>query len=170
MTNLYGATTEIHHDAQKHPFGKRLSAAKISIQEYADWIGAHAQIYKVLDTYLPPCLKRSQDLLLDQLSLLPIVPHHSIAVEEFLSEVKTAADIGGLAYTIIGANLRGGQLIRKQLEVLGISCKYLDFSPENLEAGERWLKEMRSYPGAAAGAKRAFKAVVKVMDEIESRK
>lgn len=167
--NLYTETIEIHHNAQKHPFGKRLAGGTLSEQEYADWIGALWQIYSELDTYLPTYLKRTPDLTMDIASLEPIVPHHSLAAEAYLRTMNTANDYAGLAYTVVGANCRGGQLIKKQVEPLGYPVDYVTFTPENLDLAEKWLKNMRNRVGVAESAKNAFSALKVVMDEIQFR-
>jgi len=167
--NLYSATTEIHHTAQKHPFGKRLAAGNITLQEWADWLDIHALAYAALDPYLPQCLKRSHDLALDLLAVLPIVPNRSESFVKFLSEATDIQTLMGAAYTVVGANLRGGQVMKGRLESKGFVVNHTDFTPEELQEGEGWLKAIRATPEIAEASKATFWALYQVMNEIEER-
>lgn len=167
--NLYSATTEIHHTAQKHPFGKRLAAGNITHQEWADWLDIHTLAYAALDPYLPPCLKRSHDLALDLLAVLPVRPIRSETFVKFLSELKDVQSLMGAAYTIVGANLRGGQVMKGRLESKGFVVNHTDFSQDEIREGEAWLKAIRATPEIAGAAKATFWALYQVMNEIEER-
>jgi hypothetical protein len=167
--NLYSATTEIHHTAQKHPFGKRLAAGNISVQEWADWLDIHALAYGALDPYLPQCLKRSHDIALDLLAVLPVKPNRSDSFVEFLGSLNGIGDLMGAAYTLVGANLRGGQVMKGRLESKGFVVNHTDFTPDEIQEGEGWLKAIRATPEIAEAAKKTFWALYQVMDEIEAR-
>ena len=170
--NLYEATQNTHHQAQMHSFGKRMAGGNLTRQEWCDWIGALAQMYQHLDKYLPLSLRRSQDLFLDLAQLLPLEAHRSLAVDNLIREFSLPDNlklIGGLAYLLAGANLRGGQLVRKKMEVKGYPCNYLEFNSENHEVAEAWLRKMREFPEFSESTNRAFEVLIAVMDEIEAR-
>jgi len=169
MNNLYHATTDLHHDAEKHPFGVRMAEGTLSRQEWTDWLGAMGQLHLVLDPYLPPSLKRMHDLHMDQLLMLPLVPHYSLEAAETASRLCEPELIGGLAYILSGANLRGGQVIRKRLMPLGFPCHHLTFESD-ANAADAWLKKLREATELRVGAQEAFRAVLKIMDEIDARK
>lgn len=170
--NLYEATLKTHHQAQVHPFGKRMAGGNISQQEWCDWLGAMAQLYQKLDTYLPPFLKRSPDLFLDLAQLLPLQAHRSKAVDDYIQSFSSPDDlkvIGGLAYLMTGANLRGGQLIRKKLDPKGYPCNFMNFTTANQEEAENWLRKMREFSEFGESTNQAFEMLAAVMDEIEAR-
>ena len=170
---LYEATLELHQKAEKHPFAIALSSGTLSDQEWVDWCAAMLQIYRVLDVYLPPYLQRSANLFQDLLEMLPIEPDFSACaedvVDEIMSDPTNVTFIGGLAYTLTGASLRGGQTIRKAIEKRGHSCTHLTFSEETREKAEAWLDALRANGSCAEGAKLSFVASMDIMDEIYNR-
>lgn len=167
--NLYHATTNLHHDAEKHPFGQRMAEGTLTRQEWVDWLGAMEQIHVALDPYLHPSLKRAHDIHMDQLMMLPLTPRHSEVADSIVKSLDNARLIGGLCYILSGANLKGGQVIRKKIEPLGFPCNHLTFAPEDASPADKWLKRLRDATELAEGAKAAFIGVLKVMDEIDQR-
>lgn len=170
--NLYEATQNTHHQAQLHNFGKKMANGTLTKQEWCDWIGALSQVYQKLDPYLPHFLRRSPDLFLDLAQLLPLEAHRSEVVDNVIQEFTLPTNlklIGGLAYLLVGANCRGGQIIRKKLEPRGYPCNHLNFTIENREAGENWLKRMREFPDFGETTNAAFNVLISLMDEIENR-
>lgn len=168
-TNLYHATTNLHHDAEKHPFGERMLNGTLSRQEWTDWLGAMEQIHIALDPYLPPSLKRAHDLHMDLLMMLPLKPARSEAIEALTLDLIDPELIGGLSYVLSGANLRGGQVIRKRLSPLGFPCNHLSFDAMHVAPADNWLKRLRDAKALRDGAQQAFRAVLCVMDEINER-
>ena len=166
MSNLYHATTDLHHDAEKHPFGMRMAAGTLSRQEWTDWLGAMNQLHIVLDTYLPPSLKRAHDIHMDQLMMLPLEPMYSMAAEKLVNSLVQPEMIGGLCYILSGANLRGGQVIKRTLEPLGFPCNHLSFDKHDAVFANDWLKRLREATEVAEGAQKAFQGVISIMDEI----
>lgn len=168
--NLYHATTDLHHDAEKHPFGERMANGTITQQEWTDWLGAMSQIHLAIDPYLHPSLKRGHDVAMDLMMMLPLTPNYSTAAAEALTNLDQNPElIGGLCYILSGANLRGGQVIRRKLEPIGFPVHHLTFAPEDALPADRWLKKLRDATGVAGGAQDAFRAVLRVMDEIDAR-
>jgi hypothetical protein len=174
---LFKATVKLHHDAELHPFGAAMSSGELSEQQWADWLGAMLQIYVALDPYLPPFIQRAKDLFVDLLDLSnrEIYPEHSIVAEEVVHLIKSnPSDMGiiaGLSYILSGANLRGGQVIRKILEKKGYVCNHLTFSDDDRIEAEKWLDTLRSTKGQVIidGSKKAFEDVIALMDELWDR-
>jgi len=165
--NLYDATTALHHDAESHPWGQRMAKGLIDRQEWADWLRAQAIVHAELDRHLPPCLQRSGELLLDMAVTLPAQGRDSLAARRFAKSLSGTTQIGGAAYIFCGAHLRGGAVIRKRLEPIGLSCAHLRFTFAQ-EAND-WLKAMREAAELATGAVAAFRAVIEVMNEIQAQ-
>lgn len=186
MQTLYKATLDLHHQAEEHPFGAAMSSGELSCQEWADWCGAMQQIYYTLDPFLPPSLKRADDLFLDILSLVPrgVVPYHSVVAQDFCDDVVSNPSqigiIAGMAYVLSGANLRGGQVIKKTLMKKGYPCNHLTFTISEREDAEEWLSSLRAVSKdgnvdheniapVVHGSQIAFKKVIWIMDEIWNR-
>lgn len=167
MTNLYHATTDLHHDAEKHPFGQRMAAGTLTRQEWTDWLGAMSQLHVAVDPYLPPSLKRAHDIHMDQLMMLPLEPVFSEAAAEITSRLHNPELIGGLCYILSGANLRGGQAIKKTLEPKGFPCNHLTFENADAVPANNWLKRLRETEDLVPGAQAAFQGVLRIMDEID---
>lgn len=165
--NLYDATKDLHHDAEKHPFGARMAAGEISKQEWADWLGAMQAIHLAIDPHLPPALQRGGALLLDLTRTLPVMPRVCWSARRFSGALDGPISIGGAAYILSGAHLRGGAVIRKRLEPLGMSCAHLRF--DQAREGNEWICALRDAPEVAPGARAAFGAIIEVMDEIQAR-
>ena len=140
----------------------------MSRQEWADWIGAMLQIHLAIDPYLHPSLKRSHDLQMDLISMLPVKPRHSKAADDIVSALDNTELIGGLCYVLSGANLRGGQVIRKTIAPLGFPVNHLKFERDEAAQGDKWLKKLREAVELNQGCIDAFKGALSIMDEIES--
>lgn len=164
--SLYEATRALHHQAEAHPFGARMAAGEITAQEWADWLGALAVIHAALDPHLPACLHRGRELALDRLAL-PEVSRPVQAAADFAFSLHSPASIGGAAYIFAGAHLRGGAVIRKRLEPLGLPCAHLRFDQAR-EADEA-IKALRGDLSLVPGAVAAFEAILAIMDEIGGR-
>lgn len=169
MTCLYKATTELHHSAELHPFGQRMATGTLTRAEWANWLGAMLQIHLALDPYLPPSLKRAHDLQMDLAEMLPLRAEFSPVAAGIVAALTDVELIGGLCYILSGANLKGGQVIRKRIEPLGFPCHHLTFLSETA-AADKWLKQLREVPALAKGAQDAFAAVLVLMTEIDSEK
>lgn len=165
--SLYEATRDLHHEAEKHPFGGRMASGTLSVQEWADWLWAQKHVHEALDPHLPPSMQRGGALLLDLAMMLPLLPRPSTAAASFAHDLSSTPLIAGAAYVFGGAHLRGGAVIRKRLEPHGLPCAHLRFDQAR-EANE-WLTALRSAPGIEQGARAAFRSILSVMDEIEGR-
>jgi hypothetical protein len=164
--NLHDLTPESHHDAQETDFGKRYAKGDISRREYASWI--HMQFvahHEVLDRILPWHCQRGATLALDLAALLPDQPYVLSSVDG-LREVLLESPYTGLAgaYVLMGAHLRGGAMIRPNLERAGLPVHHLYFDAP--ASAREYLRKLREFPALADEVDRVFRAVTTVMDEI----
>lgn len=174
---LFKETTSLHHDAEKHPFGDAMSKGELNEQQWADWLGAMLQVYVALDPYLPDSLKRSKDLFSDLLVLSSdeIYPAYSFTASDVAASIidgpTNVGYVAGVSYILSGANLRGGQIIRKAFEKRDFPCSHLVFDDATRENAEVWLDTLRSSKGSLVikGAQDAFSDMIDVMDEIWNR-
>ena len=173
---LLTETADLHHKAEEHPFGAAMSAGELSPQEWADWMAAMLQIYLAVDPMLPVSGRRSHDLFMDLLKMKnagvsPVQSVEALAVANRITLNPTDIDyVGGVSYILLGANLRGGQLIRKALTAKGVdACSHLFFVEEDKADGEVHLDALRSSKGVVNGAREMFTSIVAIMDEIWSR-
>jgi heme oxygenase len=177
MTDLYELTRDVHHAAETHSFMQRMALGRITKQEWTDWLGAMRVIHEVLDPYLPYALQRCGQLLIDQCAMLPFVPREVRSATRFARGLTAPADILGAAYIFSGAHLRGGAMMRRTLETVGLPCLHLRVLPEEATGiekqiarlGEDALRAMRVCVGAADGARKAFNAIIAIATEIEAR-
>lgn len=165
--DLRELTRELHHAAEQHPFGTKMSNGDVTNQEWADWVASLRHIHTKLDPNLPPCLDRRGELLLDLGLLLPVDGHRAFAAIKFADTLTTPDRVIGAAYIFMGAHLRGGAVIRKRLEPKGLPCNHLRFSQAK-EAND-YIVALRDISHAAAGATAAFRAIIEIMDELASR-
>lgn len=165
--SLYTATANTHHDAEQHPFGERLATGTLTREEYAAWIYAMCEIHFELDAYLPPCLQRLGALTLDLLALGGDPSREFMPSIDHIFEHKEEGGIGyvgGLAYIVCGANLRGGQVIKKTLEPLGFPCNHATFY--DFKEPNAWLEKFREMDHLADAANQAFRDIIAIMDQI----
>lgn len=165
MTTLREATTGVHHGAEQTPFGERMATGTLTMQEWADWLGAMGFIHTFIDAYMPACLRRSDELFDDLREAGPAHPLVSVrGIVETLRKVDEDVMLG-YCYVCSGANLRGGQVIRKVLEPKGFPCRHLYF--EDFREPNEWFESLRDRTELAEPAQRAFAAIVGVMGEID---
>lgn len=167
MMDLRELTRELHHAAEAHPFGTKMSSGVVTAQEWADWVASLRCVHTALDTSLPPSLDRRGELLLDLGLLLPVHGVRAAAASRFALTLTEPDRIIGAAYIFMGAHLRGGAVIRKRLEPVGLPCNHLRFTQAK-EAND-YIVALRDIREAAAGATAAFKAIIEIMDELASR-
>lgn len=163
--SLYELTRTLHHEAETHPWGKRMAVGDITMKEYADWLGALSTIHEALDPNLPVALQRCGALMEDTLACLPEQGTPNKAASEFAKSLHDPVSIGGAAYIMIGAHFRGGAVIRKRMEPKGFPCRHLRFS--DAAAADQFLKLLRPLEDLAPGAQRCFRATINVMEEIQ---
>jgi hypothetical protein len=77
--------------------------------------------------------------------------------------------IFGAAYLTIGAHRRGGRVIEKAMRAAGrhLPSRHIVF--DDPKAAELFVSDMRECPEIAPGARGAFEALIKILDEIEGR-
>jgi hypothetical protein len=166
---LWQATRDLHHQAEDHPLARAMIAGTITPQAWADWLHAHLTIQLALDPHLPLAVRRADALALDLLALLPIEARPSRVAEDFATTLTDTISIFGAAYLTIGAHRRGGRVIEKALRTAGRDLPSQHTSFEDGASAEALVKQLREIPDLAPGARRAFAALTRVMDEIVAR-
>lgn len=166
---LWQATRDLHHHAEEHPLARAMIDGTIKPQAWADWLQAHLTIQMALDPHLPPAVRRADALAMDLLALLPVEAHPSPAAAVFATTLTDTVSIFGAAYLTIGAHRRGGRVIEKALRTAGRDLPSHHTRFEDGAAAEAFVKHMREIPDLAPGARRAFNALTRVMDEIAAR-
>lgn len=163
---LWQATRDLHHNAEAHPLACAMIDATITPQAWADWLHAHWTIQLALDPHLPLAVRRADALALDLLALLPVEGHASPAAVAFAATLTDPVAIFGAAYLTIGAHRRGGRVIDKALRAAGRDLPSRHTAFEDGPAAEAFVRQLREMPALAPGARRAFAALITVMDEI----
>ena len=174
---LFKETIQLHHEAESHEFGAAMSKGELSEKQWADWMGALSQLYVVIDPYLPEPLKRTRDLFNDllELSSKEIYPTYSFHAADVAGSITDGATnvgyIAGMCYILAGANLRGGQIVRKAVEKRSFPCSHLMFNEEDVASKEtamEWLDNLRASTGTEVikGAQDAFADMIDIMEEI----
>jgi hypothetical protein len=166
---LWQATRDLHHQAEDHPLVRTMIAGTITPQAWADWLQAHLTLQLALDPHLPLAVRRADALALDLLALLPIEARPSRVAEDFATTLTDTISIFGAAYLTIGAHRRGGRVIEKALRTAGRDLPSQHTSFEDGASAEAFVKQLREIPDLAPGARRAFAALTRVMDEIVAR-
>jgi hypothetical protein len=166
---LWQATRDLHHQAEAHPLARAMIDGTITPQAWADWLQAHLTIQMALDPYLPPAVRRADALAFDLLALLPVEARPSPAAAAFAATLTETVTIFGAAYLTIGAHRRGGRVIEKALRTAGRDLPSQHTRFEDGAAAEAFVKQLREIPALAPGARRAFTALTRVMDEIVAR-
>jgi len=167
--NLYEATRELHHSAEQHPLAKSMMDGSITEQAWCDWLYAMWAVHSAIDISVPECVRRAASLQQDMMDMLPVSPFRSSAAVSFARTLDNPIAIGGAAYIFIGAHRRGGRVIKKAMEDAGRGLPNSHTVFEDNQASELFVRNLRNYPDLAMGAKRAFAAVVAIMDEIHQR-
>lgn len=166
---LWQATRELHHQAEDNPLARAMIDGTITPQAWADWLHAHWTIQLALDPHLPLTVRRADALALDLLALLPIAGRPGLAAAEFAATLTDTVRIFGAAYLTIGAHRRGGRVIDKALRDAGRDLPSRHTFFEDGPAAERFVRLLRETPDLAPGARQAFAALTRVMDEIVAR-
>jgi hypothetical protein len=167
--NLYEATRELHHSAESHPLAKSMMDGSVTDQQWCDWLYAMWVIHSAIDPNVPEYVRRAASLQQDLLDMLPFMPSRSNVAVHFARTLDNPVAIGGAAYIFIGAHRRGGRVIKKAMEDAdrGLPNSHTVF--EDNQNSELFVRNLRNYPDLAMGAKKAFAAVVAIMDEIHDR-
>jgi len=165
--NLRDLTRDLHHAAEAHPFGTRMSQGDITRQEWADWLASLRCVHTKLDAHLPPFLDRRGQILLDLGMLLPINGTPAKAANDLSWVSDSVSSIIGTAYIFGGAHLRGGAVMRKRLEPLGFPCSHLRY--DQAKEANDYIVSLRDISHAADGATKAFNMIIRIMDEIAHR-
>ncbi len=162
---LWEETRELHHACEQHAVGGAMATGKPPHIWYTAWLVALLQIHAVIDPHMPDILKRTDRIIEDIEEMLPVyripVLDAAIVYTKSLTDEKR---IAGAAYVLTGAHLMGGEIMRRRLE--GFPTKHLEWDDRKGAIGI--LQTYRTRDDIGEEAKDCFKALLAIMDEIES--
>jgi hypothetical protein len=162
---LWEETRELHHACEQHAVGGAMATGKPPRIWYVAWLVALEQIHSVIDSHMPDILNRTDRLIEDinamQLFVeLPPLEAATVYTESLTDEKR----IAGAAYVLTGAHLMGGEIMRRRLE--GFPTKHLEW--DDRKEAIAILQTYRTRDDIGEEAKDCFKALLAIMDEIES--
>lgn len=161
------ATKELHHRAEQHEIGAAMARGDIDPQFWADWLASLHTIHVWLDPYLTPCLRRTWELEIDLAASAAkgFQGRRTVAAMDFISALRSSADIVACTYVFTGAHLMGGAI---QAQRIGdrLPTRHLQWK-DRREALDAW-RPLRNIEGVDAEAIKAFGLVTEIMDEIVS--
>lgn len=163
--SLYTLTRDLHHAAEEHPFAKKMLAGSVSWQEWTDWCAALRLVHEVIDQYAHASLRRGPELEADLCNLLPLSPRTLPSAVHYARELRESSDVTGAVYIWCAAHLRGGAVIRKRLEPHGLPCAHLRY--DDARTANDQIVALRGRCEAVEGSRRAFRAVIDTMTDIE---
>lgn len=169
MGPLWEATRDVHHRAEQHPVAKRMIDGSITAPEWADWLHALWRIHTAIDPHLPSCVRRAHAVAYDLLTMLPVEPQASKAVDTYVSSLETIPDIFGAAYITVGAHRRGGRVVETAMQKAGVDLPHSHIVFGEPQQVEMLITRWREMPELEHGARRAFVVLFDVMEEIEGR-
>lgn len=160
---LWEETRELHHACEQHRVGGAMATGKPPEIWYAAWLVALNQIHSVIDPHMPDLLNRTTRLVDDINSMkyeLPQLEAATVYTRSLVDEKR----IAGAAYVLTGAHLMGGEIMRRRL--VGFPTKHLEW--DDRKEAIAILQQYRTRDDIGEEAKDCFKALLAVMDEIES--
>jgi heme oxygenase len=160
---LWEETRELHHACEQHAVGGAMATGKPPRIWYAAWLVALEQIHSVIDNHMPDLLNRTDRLSIDISEMqfdLPMLKQATVYTESLTDEKR----IAGAAYVLTGAHLMGGEIMRRRLE--GFPTKHLEW--DDRKEAIAILQTYRTRDDIGEEAKDCFKALLAIMDEIES--
>ena len=172
MRALWEATREWHHACEEHSIGQLMTKGQITPQQWADWLYGFYEIHVAVDRKLNTNMDRRDkfqkdfDYLYEQYG---VRPSFSAAASKFRDEllVGSEKDLMGAAYVIHGAHRRGGAMLRKKMEQLGLPCLHTLYDdPKDAEA---FVKKVSEDVSLSEAAVKCFETLYEVMNEIEKR-
>jgi heme oxygenase len=159
---LREATKDLHHAAEAHVVGSRMSEGTISPGWWADWVGALRIVHGTLDPCLPEPVQRVRQLDHD-LSRCDQPARLNLAALRFAEQLDQPGKITGAAYVFTGAHLMGGAVMERRLGDR-LPCAHLRWG-DRRAALNAW-QPYRTVTDAGDEARTAFMAVLAIMDEI----
>ena len=162
--SLSELTKPMHHACEKHPVGQRMFQAKISPQEWADWLWAFNALHGVIDRDLEPSMCRKAQLHIDLMHLPAANP--SPAALRFAADLCGVETVGA-SYVLHGAHRSGGRVMAPILTKVGLPCLHVQYPDQG--AAQAWVKWAREQTKFATQAILTFECLLAVMDEINAR-
>lgn len=159
---LWEATRELHHACEAHTVGAAMASGKPPLQWYADWLSALYTIHWEIDKHIPAILHRTARVQAD-LTATNCTANIMRAANLYANSLITEKDITGAAYVLTGAHLMGGEIMRKRL--IGYPTSHLEWDDRKSAIAE--LTKFREREDVAQEATNCFKALLRIMDEIE---
>lgn len=160
---LWEKTRELHHACEAHPVGAAMASGKPPMQWYADWLSALYTIHWAVDPHISPLLHRAERVQND-LTATDCPIHLLRTANNYANILNTEKDIVGAAYVLTGAHLMGGEIMRKRL--VGYPTSHLEWDDRKAAIAE--LAKFREREDVAEEATNCFKALLAIMDEIQS--
>jgi hypothetical protein len=160
---LWEETRELHHACEAHNVGGAMATGKPPRIWYAAWLVALDQIHSVIDSHMPDILNRTDRLSIDISEMqfdLPMLKQATVYTDSLTDDKR----IAGAAYVLTGAHLMGGEIMRRRLE--GFPTKHLEW--DDRKEAIAILQTYRTRDDIGEEAKDCFKALLAIMDEIES--
>jgi hypothetical protein len=162
---LRDLTSDLHHACEAHPVGQRMTAGRVTAQEWADWLWAMLALHQWADIGLPLHMHREGPLLSD-LRVLPQA-RPSRAAMAFAATLGRQGN-GGVAYVLHGAHRSGGRVLAPSMAEAGLPTLHVFYSDQ--AGAQEWLKRARLQVEWAEQARATFACLLAVMDEIEGER
>ena len=159
---LWEETRELHHACEQHAVGGAMATGKPPHIWYGAWLVALLQIHSIIDEHMPDCLNRTDRLINDINNMHLELPKLNAAIV-YTRSLTDEKRIAGAAYVLTGAHLMGGEIMRRRLE--GFPTKHLEW--DDRKEAIAILQQYRTRDDIGEEAKDCFRALLKIMDEIE---
>jgi hypothetical protein len=160
---LWEETRELHHACEQHRVGGAMATGKPPLLWYAAWLVAIHQIHAIVDSHIAVELNRT-DRLLEDITATGYKLPPSVAATTYINTLTDERRISGAAYVLTGAHLMGGEIMRRRL--IGFPTKHLEW--DDRRAAISILQHYRTRSDISEEAKDCFRALLAIMDEIES--
>ena len=160
---LWEETRELHHACEQHRVGGAMATGKPPLLWYAAWLVAIHQIHAIVDTHIPAVLNRT-DRLLEDIAATGYKLPSSDAANTYIDSLIDEKRISGAAYVLTGAHLMGGEIMRRRL--IGFPTKHLEW--DDRKEAISILQQYRTRSDISEEAKDCFRALLAIMDEIET--
>jgi hypothetical protein len=162
-TYLWEQTRALHHACEAHTVGSAMATGNPPEQWYADWLNALLTIHTKIDEHAASEICRVERLKKDLEQL--VTPRQSLVAKQYADTLKTEQDIAGATYVLLGAHLRGGEVMRRKLDG-NFPTLHLEWDDRKVAIAE--LLKIKDREDIVEEAKNCFYALLNVMNEIES--
>lgn len=160
---LWEETRELHHACEQHAVGGAMATGKPLRIWYAAWLVALHQIHSIIDPHMPGVLNRT-DRLIKDINIMEFELPKLEAAKVYTRSLIDEKRIAGAAYVLTGAHLMGGEIMRRRLE--GFPTNHLEWTDRKEAIGI--LQQYRTRDDIGEEAKDCFRALLAVMDEIQT--